>query len=450
MSQDSEQKEKFLRMTTQPVERLVRQLFVPTVITMLITSLYNLVDTFFVARLGASATGAVGTIFSVMALIQAVGFGFGHGAGNYVSRKLGERNVREASIMAMVGFVSSFFTGLVILVLGLLFLGPLVSLLGVTETIRPYAEDYLRFVLLGAPFFASSLTMNNLLRLQGNASFAMIGITTGAILNACMDPLFIFTFNMGISGAGLSTFISQVFSFAFLLVGTEKSDAVNLRLKSFQPSKARYLAIAQGGLPSLGRQSTRSIANILLNHVMKLFGDEVYAAMTIVVRLANLVFAVAIGIGQGFQPVCGFNYGARLYKRVLQAYHYAEKISTLILLVLSAVLFIFARPVTSLFTDDPRVLELATLALRYQAISIPFMGIANLTSMLFQNVNKYKPAFMTAIGRDGLFFFPAILILPPVLGLTGILIAQPIADLCTFALALILVKGFLKKLRSAS
>src|SRR5574344_2899311 len=216
MSQDSEQKEKFLRMTTQPVERLVRQLFVPTIITMLITSLYNLVDTFFVARLGASATGAVGTIFSVMALIQAVGFGFGHGAGNYVSRKLGEKNVQEASIMAMVGFVSSFFTGLVILVLGLIFLSPLVSLLGVTETIRPYAEDYLRYVLLGAPFFASSLTINNLLRLQGNASFAMIGITTGAILNACMDPLFIFTLNMGISGAGLSTFISQVFSFVFL------------------------------------------------------------------------------------------------------------------------------------------------------------------------------------------------------------------------------------------
>src|SRR5574344_91708 len=252
MSQDSEQNEKFIRMTTQPVERLVRQLFVPTVISMLITSLYNLVDTFFVGRLGASATGAVGTIFSVMAVIQAVGFGFGHGAGNFVSRKLGERNVTEASIMATVGFFSSFGTGLIILVLGLLFLGPLVTLLGVTETIRPYAESYLQYILLGAPFFASSLTMNNLLRLQGNAKFAMIGITLGAILNACMDPVFIFVLNMGISGAGLSTFISQVLSFVILLIGNEKCDAINIRLHLFRPSKARYLAIAQGGLPSLG------------------------------------------------------------------------------------------------------------------------------------------------------------------------------------------------------
>ena len=216
-------------------------------------------------RLGSSATGAVGAIFSVMAVIQAMGFGFGHGAGNYVSRKLGEQDVEEAQRMATVGMGSSFLTGLLVMVLGLALLSPLVSLLGVTPTIRPYAEEYLRFILLGAPFFGASLTMNNLLRLQGNAQFAMVGITLGAVLNACLDPLLIFGLDMGIRGAGLSTLVSQVVSFAVLLAGNERSDAVKLRPAAFRPSRRRYLAIVQGGMPSVGRQGTRCLGIVVLN-----------------------------------------------------------------------------------------------------------------------------------------------------------------------------------------
>lgn len=446
---DSEgQKRKFIRMTVQPVEKLVRQMFIPTVITMLITSLYNLVDTFFVGRLGASATGAIGTIFPMMAVIQAIGFGFGHGSGNYVSRKLGERKVREATIMATVGFVSSFITGVIILIVGLLMLSPLVRFLGVTDTIYPYAKNFLCFILLGAPFFSSSLTLNNLLRLQGNANIAMLGITAGAVLNACLDPLFIFTLGFGFTGAGLSTFISQIFSFTFLLIGNEHGNTVKLRFFMFRPSRARYIAIIQGGSPSLGRQGMRCVANVLLNHAMKIFGDEVYAAMTIVIRLANLVFAVAIGIGQGFQPVCGFNYGAKLYKRVLNAYHYAQRVSTIILFTFSVCLFIFARTVTSWFSNDPYVLEVAVRAIHFQCLSIPFMGFANIASMLFQNINKYKEAFITAIGRDGIFFFPAILFFPKILGLTGVMIAQPVADICTFFLALPLLFVVTRKIHA--
>lgn len=442
------QQRKYVKMTTRPVDRLVRQLLAPTVVTMLITSLYNLVDTFFVGRLGPSATGAVGTIFSMMAVIQAIGFGFGHGAGNYVSRKLGERQVQEASTMATVGFVSSFALGLLVLILGLLFLDPLVDLLGVTLTIRPYAIDYLRYILLGAPFFASSLTLNNLLRLQGNANIAMVGIIAGAVLNCAMDPLFIFGLDMGIRGAGLSTFISQVVSLVILIIGTERCDAVKLRPCYFAPTRQRYIAIAQGGLPSLGRQSARSLSSILLNHAMTLFGDEVYAAITIVIRLANLIFAVAVGVGQGFQPVCGFNWGARLYQRVLGAYRYAQHLSTIILMVLSALLFAFAPLVCGWFSDNQRVVQLASLAMRAQCLSIPFMGFANICSMLFQNVNKYWPAFATAIGRDGLFFIPAVLLLPRLLGIPGIILTQPVADICTFLLAICLVRPFIRKVKA--
>ena len=449
MDPQEEQRRKFLHMTTRPVEPLVRQLFAPTVITMLITSLYNLVDTFFVGRLGASATGAVGAIFSMMAVIQAVGFGFGHGAGNYVSRKLGEQEVEEAQAMATVGFGTSFFVGLAIMGLGLLGLRPLVDVLGVTPTIRPFACDYLRFVLLGAPFFASSLTLNNLLRLQGNARFAMLGITAGAVLNACLDPLLIFGLDMGIRGAGLSTFVSQVTSFVILLAGNERSDAVKLRPALFRPSRRRYVAILQGGLPSVGRQGTRSLGNILLNHAMKVFGDEVYAALTIVIRLANLLFSVAIGIGQGFQPVCGFNYGARLYRRVLRAYGYTQRLAMVLMVVLCALLFGFARQVAGWFSSDAQVVAVAAVALRWQCAAIPFMSYANIVSMLFQNINHYRKAFLVSIGRDGLFFLPAILILPRLAGLTGLVLAQPVADMLTFLLAFLLVRPVLHRFSRA-
>jgi len=252
----------------------------------------------------------------------------------------------------------------------------------------------------------------------------------------------------GFAGAGLSTFISQIFSFTFLLIGNEHGNTVKLRFFMFRPSRARYIAIIQGGSPSLGRQGMRCVANVLLNHAMKIFGDEVYAAMTIVIRLANLVFAVAIGIGQGFQPVCGFNYGAKLYKRVLNAYHYAQRVSTIILFTFSVCLFIFARTVTSWFSNDPYVLEVAVRAIHFQCLSIPFMGFANIASMLFQNINKYKEAFITAIGRDGIFFFPAILFFPKILGLTGVMIAQPVADICTFFLSLPLLFVVTRKIHA--
>ncbi len=444
------QQKKFEAMTTLPVDRLVRHMAFPTVVSMLITAMYNIADAFFVGQLGASATGAIGIVYSLMAIIQAIGFGLGHGSGNYISRKLGERHVHEASIMATVGFVTSFLLGGLVMVVGIFNMPRLAMFLGSTPTIRPYAEEYLLYILLGAPFFASSLTLNNQLRLQGSAKKAMIGIASGAVINCLLDPLLIFGFGMGVAGAGLSTLISQVLSFAILVYQTQYGDVVSLRLHNFRPTKARYIAIIQGGMPSTGRQGVHCLGNILMNHAMKMFGDNFFAAMTIVIRLSNFIFAGTAGIGQGFQPVCGFNYGARRFDRVRKAYIYTQKMALCFLGTLTAVLFIFARPIMGLFSDEAGVVELGVQVQRWQCVSIPFMGYCIIISMLLQNINKYKQATIIALSRSGIFFVPAILVFPYFFGMFGVIIAQPISDLCSFATALPMQKKVIRELNAYS
>ena len=443
-----EQQKKYERMTTEPVSRLVGRLAVPTVISMLVTALYNIADTFFVGQIGPSATGAIGVSYSLMALVQAVGFGFGHGSGNYISRKLGERNVHEAAVMVTVGFVTSFLAGLVIMIAGLPNMAQLAMLLGSTPTIRPYAEEYMLFILLGVPFFASSLTLNNQLRLQGAAGKAMVGITAGAVVNFLLDPLFIFGMDMGVSGAGLATMVSQVLSFFLLIWLNRRGDTVSLNLSLFRPTKERYVAILQGGVPSSGRQGVHCLSNIMMNHAMKLFGDNFFAAMIIVVRLSNLIFAITAGIGQGFQPVCGFNYGARRFDRVRAAYFYTQKLSLFFLLLFTIILFVFAPQVVSLFSDVDEVIALGVHIQRWQCVSIPFMGFCIIIGMLLQNINKYKQATLMALSRSGIFFIPAILLLPWLFGMTGVIIAQPVSDLCSFFLALPIRRKVLGELKA--
>ena len=445
---DEIQQKKFELMTTAPVDQLVRRMALPTVVSMLVTALYNIVDTFFVGQLGASATGAIGVVYSLMAIIQAIGFGFGHGSGNYISRKLGERHVHESFIMANVGFFTSFLSGLLVLAAGILYMPNLAIFLGSTPTIKPYAEEYMLYILLGAPFFSSSLTLNNQLRLQGSANKAMIGITSGAIINCLLDPLFIFGLEMGISGAGLSTLISQIVSFAILLYQTQHGDTVSLRLHNFRPSRMRYIAILQGGVPSTGRQGVHCLGNILMNHAMKMFGDSFFAAMTIVIRLSNFIFAGTAGIGQGFQPVCGFNYGAHRLGRVKAAYFYTQKMALCFLGTITIVLFVFARQITGLFSDMHEVIELGTQIQRWQCISIPFMGYSIIIGMLLQNINKYKQATIVALSRSGIFFIPVIFLLPCLLGMQGVIMAQPVADLCSFALAVPMQRKVIKDLNA--
>ncbi|MBQ7873805.1 MAG: MATE family efflux transporter [Oscillospiraceae bacterium] len=405
------QEEKFRRMTEAPVGGLIAKLAVPCVISMLVTSFYNMADTFFVGLLKSnSATGAVGVVFSMMAIIQAVGFFFGHGSGNYISRELGKKNYDEAEKMAATGFFSALAAGTLIFVLGEIFLEELAYILGSTETILPYTMDYLRAVLIGAPWMTASLVLNNQLRFQGSATYGMVGITCGAVLNIALDPLLIFTFDMGIAGAGYATSISQFVSFCVLLMGTMKSGNIKIRFSDMQFKWSYYKDIISGGFPSLARQGLGSVATISLNHAAGPFGDAVIAAMGVVQRIAMFGASAMIGFGQGFQPFCGFNYGAGLYKRVKEGFWFCVKTSAGILLGIAALGFIFAPELIALFRDDPEVIEIGTLALRLQCITFVCHSWIVLSNMMTQVIGRAVPATFLASARQGLFFIPAVLL----------------------------------------
>ncbi len=309
-----EQEQKFHQLTEEPVSRVISHLAVPCIISMLVTAFYNMADTFFVGMLRSNAaTGAVGVVFSMMAVIQAVGFFFGHGSGNFISRELGRRNTDSASNMAATGFFSALFTGLLICVFGEIFLTPLAAFLGSSPTILPYAKDYLRVILIGAPWMTASLVLNNQLRFQGNAIYGTIGIASGAVLNIGLDPLLIFVFDLGVAGAAWATIISQFVGFCLLLAGCTRGGNLRIRISRVQLQVVLFPLIIQGGLPSLARQGLASVATICLNQAAGPFGDAAIAAMGIVQRITTFGASAMIGFGQGFQPVCGFNYGARLY-----------------------------------------------------------------------------------------------------------------------------------------
>lgn len=434
---EDKQEQKFHQMTEEPVGRLICHLALPCIISMLVTAFYNMADTFFVGMLDSdSATGAVGVVFSLMAIIQAVGFFFGHGSGNFISRELGKHHYEEASNMAATGFFSALATGLVICVLGQIFLEPLAYLLGSTDTILPYAKAYLRFILLGAPWMTASLVLNNQLRFQGSAAYAMVGITSGAVLNIALDPLLIFVFGMGVAGAALATIISQFISFCLLLVGCSRGGNLRIRVSRVQLKWSYYSQVIRGGLPSLARQGLASIATICLNLAAKPYGDAAIAAMGVVQRIMMFGASAMIGFGQGFQPVCGFNYGARLYHRVKEGFWFCVKTSTAFLFAVGTLGFIFAPHLVALFRDSPEVIACGTAALRFQCVTFCFQGWVVMSNMMLQTIGRTVPATFLAMARQGIFFIPLVWILSALLGLTGIQMTQMVSDLLTLACAI--------------
>ena len=433
----NEQELKFQKMTQPPVQKLICQLAFPCIISMLVSSFYNMADTFFVGMLNnTSATGAVGVVFSLMAIIQAVGFFFGHGSGNYISRELGKKNYDEASKMAATGFFSALIAGLLICLLGQLYLEELAYALGSTDTILPYTRDYMRIILLGAPWMAGSLVLNNQLRYQGNAIYAMVGIVSGAILNIALDPMLIFTLKFGVAGAGWATIISQFVSFCILYIGCRKGSSIRIHIKRFQCKWFYFSMIIRGGLPSLARQSLASFATICLNRAAGSYHDAAVAAMSIVQRIMMFGASTMIGFGQGFQPVCGFNFGAGLYHRVRQGFWFCVKVSFIFLTAASALMFIFAPELISWFQNDPEVIRCGALALRFQCISFPAQSWMVMSNMMEQSIGRTASATFLSAARQGIFFIPAIFLLNYFLKLTGIQLAQTVSDLLTLVCAI--------------
>ena len=429
--------EKFRQMTQTPVKKLICKLAIPTIISMLITTIYNMADTFFIGKLNStSASGAVGIAFSLMAIIQAIGFFFGQGAGNNASRALGHHDQKQAEHLASTGFFSAIGAGAILMVLGEIFLEPLAWALGSTKTILPYAMDYIRIILIGAPYMTAALVMNNLLRFQGNSFLGMIGLTIGGILNIILDPILIFGLKLGIAGAALATIISQAVSFLILLYQCNHVGIIHIHVRNFKPSTVIYGMIVNGGLPSLLRQSIASIATICLNIAAKPYGDAAIAAMAIVSRITNFTNSTIIGFGQGFQPVCGYNYGAQLYARVRRGFWFCVKLSFVFLCAVAVAEFIFAPQMVALFRKgDPQVVDIGKTALKLQCLSLPTFAWLIMSNMMMQTMGKVVQASILGIARQGLFLIPTVLILPYFLELLGIQAAQPIADILSMVIA---------------
>lgn len=449
MARGMTKEEKYRQMIETPVNRLIPRLAVPTIISMLVTSIYNMADTFFVSQLSTSASGAVGVMFSAMSMIQAIGFTLGMGSGNHISRSLGNRDEERAGVFAATAFYTAAIIGVGILAVGTLFSRQLVFFLGATETIAPYAQDYARYILIGAPFMMTSFVMNNILRSQGNAVFAMVGITVGGILNMILDPLLIFGLDLGISGAAIATMVSQIISFCILLYQCNtRPDCIKIQLSKFRPSGKVYGEILHAGLPSFCRQGLASAAAVILNFAAGPYGDAAIAAMSIVTRFMMFINSSLIGFGQGFQPVCGFNFGAERYDRVLEAFWFCVKVAVIMLTVFGIVSFGISRPIVTAFRrEDLQVIEIGTLALRLQLLTMPFQAWVIMVNMLTQSIGYGFRASLVAMGRQGLFLIPALLIFPKLFGILGLQMAQPIADMLTFVLATVIVSGILKELR---
>ena len=437
----------FEKMTQTPVPKLILGLAAPTILSMLITSIYNLADTFFVGQLSTSASGAVGVVSSLMAIIQALGFMLGHGAGGIISRSLGSQDTHAATKFASTSFFTALTFGAVLTVLGLAALPDFMMLLGSTDTILPHACAYARPILIAAPLMMSSLVMNNILRYEGKASFAMIGLVTGGVLNIVLDPVFIFGLGMGTGGAGTATALSQSISFCILLSMFLRGKTVSqFRLSAVTREARDFGRILLGGAPSFGRQGLNSIGGMLLNIAARSYGDASVAGMSIVSRIFMFILSVAIGVGQGLQPVASFNYGARNYLRVRQAAVFTLKAAFALLVVLIAVCWWNDENLIRLFRDDPEVTAVALPAFRYQCFAILLQPVIAVTNMTFQSVGKAGRATFLACCRQGVCFIPLILVLPRVLGLVGVELCQPIADALTFFISLPFLLAFLRQL----
>ena len=439
----------YKEMTETSVEKLILRLSVPTIISMLVTNIYNMADTFFVGKLGTSASAAIGIVFSLMTINQALGFMCGHGCGSNISRKLGNKQGDAAIKFASTGFFMSLFLGVLIMIIGIIFMEPLLRIMGSTDTIMPYAKSYGICILLSAPFMTGSCVLNNVLRYEGKAALAMVGLTLGGVLNIIGDPIFIFVFNMGTLGAGISTAVSQVISFFVLLsmFGGDRTVS-RLRFSAISWDIKDILNILYTGLPSLIRQGMMSVSTMVLNYMSMPYGDAAIAAMSIVSRVCNFIFAIALGISQGFQPVSAFNYGAKKFKRVKRAFIFCCGLSMIILGVLSVLSLIFSGHIIGLFRDDADVIGVGTFALRAQCIVLFVSPITLAASMMFQGAGENLASSIASFLRSGITFIPMVAILPRFFGIYGIQLAQPVADVISFVVVMPLIVRFFKKINA--
>lgn len=445
-----ERREHMLR---DPMRKLIPSVALPSIISMMVGAIYNMADTFFVGRLGTSATGAVGIVLPIVNLLQALAFIFAHGGANLVSRELGADRTERASRIVSTAFATDLFLGALYGAAGLLFLTPCLQLFGATPTILPHAREYAVYIFIAAPLFAGSYSMNNTLRAEGSTMHSMLGMASGAVLNIILDPICIFTLDMGIAGAGFATLLGQAFSFCMLLffyLSKKGGSTLRLSFRLLTLEARLYWDMLRLGFPSFVRLGLASLATILLNNAAAPYGDEAIAAFSVAARILLLVNHALVGYTQGYQPISGYNYGAKRYDRVYAAFRFTLLSSVLAMAACGALLIAFAPGLIGVFRDDPAVVEIGARTLRWQAAALPLMAATVVCSMLFQSTGRALPALFSTLARQGLCFIPLVLILPRFLGLTGLVIAQAVADvLAALFVTLPLLRRSLKTLRKA-
>ena len=443
------QDERYLRMGTAKIPGLIVGLALPSVISMLVSSLYNLADTYFVSSIGTSAAAAVGVIMPLMGIMQAIGMTCGTGAASNISRLLGQGDQESANQFATTAFFTSLFFSILMAIYGFSDAAPLVRALGATEGIFPYALDYANIILIGAPFIVTSFTLNNILRSEGNSFLSMIGISVGVVLNIILDPLFIFTFDMGIAGAAYATILSQIISFLILLgLFIFNKSSLSLHPKHFRFNFSTYSGILKMGSPSLFRQSLTSIGQVLMNLAAGPFGDAAIAAVSIVSRVSMIVYSAMLGLGQGYQPVAGYNYGARKLDRLNEAFWFTVKMAFASAVICVSFLAIFANQVMEIFqTNDIQVVQIGVSIIRLQALTLPLQAWVIITNMTFQSMGRGLPSFILALSRNGFCYIPCVLLLPQLFGVNGIIAIQPITDILSLLIALPLSLRLLKEIK---
>ena len=443
-SRTSEQQHE--RMLHMPMPRLILSLAAPTVASQLISIIYNTADTYFVSQISTSASAAVGVVFSLQSIIQAYGFGIAMGASSLISLRLGEKRDGDANRYASSGFFAEVAGGLLMLIFGLLFLNPLMRALGATETILPHARDYGRIILIGAPVMCCSFILNCILRSEGAAVYSMVGLCAGGILNIALDPLLIFTFQLGTAGAAIATVASQCVSFIILAAAFLRGKSiVRLHVSDISRSFRDYVQIVTIGFPTIARQGMASLASALMNIQGAVYGDAAVAALTISNKIYLLVRNIMIGIGQGFQPVAGYNYGAGDRRRTREAFTFATKLGTVVCIFAAVIIAAFADPIMGWFRNDEQVIAIGRVALLYACAVMPFMAYSTFVNQLYQCLGYKLPATILASLRQGICYLPLIFILPHFLGLAGVQMTQPGADLLTFFICIPFQISFFRK-----
>ena len=439
-------------MLHSPISRIIPEMAIPTIIAFLINSIYSLADTYFVSALGTNATAAVSVNANLDQIIMMAGSMLAVGANSYVARLLGARQKEKADKVLSTAFFLAFGFGTVILLLGSVFMRPMVDLLGATDTCRQYSIDYATYVLMAAPFMASTFVMNQCLRAEGSAMLSMIGMGAGGILNCVLDPIFIFALDMGVAGASIATAISKLVSWVILMYPyVTKHSLLRMSIRCFTMKWDILSQIISVGMPSMLRSGLAVVAGILLNNLAGDISDAVMAGIGVSNRIMMFPFSIILGFGSGFQPVAGFNWGAKRYDRVTESYRFSAKTAFLGAAAMALVLGVFAPQVITLFNAeaDPAMQQLGTLCIRLQCIALPIHAWVAVVNMFCAGLGYAGKAFLLATARQGSCFLPILYPMALLMGELGIVSVQAVADVLTLALAIPIIIRVLKQVAQA-